>query len=635
MVNGENKANHNTQNSTLIFSEIRKRDGRIVPFDPEKITDAIFKAAQAVGGSDRDLAVALTNKVNKSLQKKVQNSLIPTVEEVQDEVEIALIENGHARTAKAYILYRDKRTRIRDRKSELMDVVKDILVDTSPENGLKHSSPSSKMLEIAKAASKQYYLSNLIPGEYARAFEEGSIYIHNLEYYSKALCSLQIDLARFFKNNLPQSSGLVSPARNTAQAVLRAAVILTNSQNDLFGGQAFPYFDQSLAGVLESMDRGPDLEEVSLAMENLFYYLNEARPVFAEGHTGTTINLGGDTTFWGRMVTRAVFKVLKRWPKRGKLPLSPHLVFRLKKEINLEPESLNYDLYQMALEAASKGASISFSFMDSSFNRPYALEASYMRGGSRMMENRHGESLAAARGSIAGLTINLPRLALKSKGLSDLFFVELDRLLRLASRQLLHRFEVLSRLKAADLPFLIGQGLYSGAENLEAAQSIRDVIKNGTLDLGFCGLAEALKVLTGKTQAESSEAHALGLKIAEHMRRRIDNYSDEYDLNFTLTAGPSAGCERRFIKKDREDFGLLAGVTDSERYSASFQILPSLSLDPLEKIKLEGGFHRFCQGGHVSTVPLELLPVKDLNALDQVVMHMLEADCGYGSFIST
>lgn len=620
-ISPENKAADNLQNSPAVFKEIRKRDGRIVPFDPEKITEAIFKAARAVGGTDRTLALQLTATVQQSLQKKLQNNLIPTVEEVQDEVEIALIENGHARTAKAYILYRDKRTRIRDRKSELMDVVKDILAQTSPEPGFKNSPPAAKMLQIAKAASKQYYLSNLIPAEFARAYEEGLLYMHNLEYYSKALNTLQIELCRLFKTGFTVGRGFLAPPERIGTACLQAAVILNAAQSDLPGGRAIAHFDRSLGEAMRSFKRAPSFEELSRAMEDLLTHFKAAPANDDTRLPQSTLNLGSDTTVEGRTATRALLEAFGRSFKAGKGSASACLVFRLQEDINLNPQSPNYDLYQLALKTALKGSGIAFSFMDSIPNRPGGDEASYFSCGSRAF---------AGRANIAAASINLVRLALKSKGQPELFFIQLERLLNLAARQLLHRFEVLSRLSAKDLPFLVGQKLLEGADKLQPKETIREIIKQGTLEIGFCGLAEALKVLYGYTHAEDRQALQAGLKIVRHLKQRLEAFGDEYALNFSLSAASLPGCAEYFLSKDLAEFGAFSGVTDKLRYSSSFQLPADGALQVMEKIKTEGQFHRLCKGGHLSCADLNILPVEGLKAADQIVRAMRAAGCAFG-----
>ncbi|MFO7951223.1 MAG: anaerobic ribonucleoside-triphosphate reductase [Bacillota bacterium] len=631
MSNGPASVRNGTNPGTKrVFNEIRKRDGRVVPFDPEKITDAIFKAAKAVGGRDRGIAESLTRQVLENLKEKVPNGVIPSVEEVQDEVEVVLIENGHARTAKAYILYRDRRTRIRDGKSELMDVVKEILVETNRENANVNNSPSAKMLQIAMAASKQYYLSNLLPEEYARSHDEGALHIHDLDYYSKTLNCLQIDLSHLLQEGFNTGYGYIRPPKRIASAAAQAAIILQSNQNDMFGGQSFPHFDRSLGEVLRGLKNRPDYEEIYQAMEGLIYNLNTMHSRAGAQVPFSSINLGTDTTEEGRMVSRAVLESFRRGLGRGESPIFPNLVFRVKKGVNFVPEDPNYDLYRLALQVAARRMNPTFSFMDSSFNRQYGEEVSYMGCRTRVIANRHGPEVSAGRGNIAPVTLNLPRIALECRGQQDLFFVQLDRLMRLGARQLLHRFEVLSRLKARDLPFLMGQKLYLDSDKLGADDSIREVLKHGTLAIGFIGLAETLQLLLGRHHGEDEEAHALGVKIVEHMRRRTDAYSEEYDLNFVLVATPAEGLAGRFVGIDRARYGAIPGVTNKDYYTNSFHIPVNYTLSIADKIAAEGSFHKYCNAGHISYTELEAPPGQNIEAVDRIVRQMAESDVGYG-----
>jgi len=613
-----------------VFKEIRKRDGRILPFDAEKITEAIFMAAKAVGGSDRSIAENLTGQVIKSLLEKAHNAIIPSVEEVQDEVERVLIENGHARTAKAYILYRDRRTRIRDGKSELMDVVKDILVETSRENANINNSPSAKMLQIASAASKQYYLSNLIPDEYARAHEEGAMHIHDLDYYSKTLNCLQIDLLQLLQNGFNTGYGYIRPPKRIASAAAQAAIILQSNQNDMFGGQSFPHFDHSMGEVIRSFKTMPSYEEIYQAMEGLIYNLNTMHSRAGAQVPFSSLNFGTDLSAEGRMVSKAVLEAFRRGLGTGETPIFPNLVFRIKKGVNFHPGDPNYDLYRLALQVAARRMNPTFSFMDSSFNKDYGEEVSYMGCRTRVIANRHGPEISAGRGNIAPVTLNLPRIALESKGQQELFFVQLDRQLRIAARQLLHRFEVLSRLKVSDLPFLMGQKLYLDSEKLSLKDTIREVIKHGTLAIGFIGLAETLNLLIGKHHGEDAEALKLGISIVDHMRRRTDGYAEEYDLNIVLVATPAEGLAGRFLQMDRERFGTIPGVTDKEYYSNSFHIPVYYTLSMFDKIAGEGQFHCLCNAGHISYTELEAPPANNIDALDNIIRKMADSDFGYG-----
>ena len=294
------------------------------------------------------------------------------------------------------------------------------------------------------------------------------------------------------------------------------------------------------------------------------------------------------------------------------------------------PEDPNYDLYRLALQVAARRMNPTFSFMDSSFNRSYGDEVSYMGCRTRVIANRHGAEVSAGRGNIAPVTLNLPRLALDCKGQEELFFIQLDRLMRLASRQLLHRFEVLSRLRARDLPFLMGQKLYLGSENLGPEDTIHEVIKNGTLAIGFIGLAETLKVLIGRHHGEDNEALELGYKIVDHMRRRTDSYAEEYDLNFVLVATPAEGLAGRFVVIDRERYGIIPGVTDKDYYSNSFHVPVYYAMSTFDKIRSEGLFHSLCNAGHISYTELEAPPVHNIDAFDRIVRAMAAADFGYG-----
>ncbi|NLZ38659.1 MAG: anaerobic ribonucleoside-triphosphate reductase [Firmicutes bacterium] len=612
-----------------MFAEIRKRDGRVVPFDAEKITDAIVKAARAVGGDNREIAENLTKQVIEELKKSHTNGLIPTVEEVQDIVEKVLIENGHARTAKAYILYRDKRSRIREGKSDLMDTVKEILIETSKENANISNSPSAKMLQIASAASKSYYLNNLLPEEFSRAHISGTFHIHDLDYYGKTLNCLQIDLFKLLSNGFNTGYGYIRPPKRIASALAQAAIILQSNQNDMFGGQSFPHFDRSLSQIIATMPHEPDEEEIFQAMEGLVYNLNTMHSRAGAQVPFSSLNIGTDTTKMGRAVTYALLRAFEKGLGRGESPIFPNLVFRIKKGVNFNPGDPNYDLFIYALKVAGKRLNPTFSFMDSSFNAPYGDEVAYMGCRTRVIANRHGAAQSAGRGNIAVVSLNLPRLALQT-GDVNLFFIELDRLLRLAARQLLHRFEILGNLKAKDLPFLMGQKLYLGSEKLTPQDRIKEVIKHGTLSVGFIGLAETLIALMGKHHGEDKESQELGLKIVSHMSKRMQQFADEFDLNFTLLATPAEGLSGRFVKLDRDLFGNVPNVTDKEYYTNSMHIPVNYNISFVEKLKLEGAYHKYCDAGHISYVELESPPGENCEAVEEIVRQMSLADIGYG-----
>lgn len=610
-----------------LFDKIRKRDGRITEFTKEKITGAIFKAARAVGGEDYETAENLTEKVICYLMKNIKDE-IPDVETIQDAVEKVLIENGHAKTAKAYILHRSKRTRIREAKSELMDVVKDILVETSRENANVGNSPSAKMLQIASAASKHYYLNNVIPEDMSKAHINGELHIHDLDYYGKTLNCLQIDLTKLLLEGFNTGYGYIRPPKRISSAAAQAAIILQSNQNDMFGGQSFPHFDKSLAEVMRTQSNETSEEEIFQAMEGLVYNLNTMHSRAGAQVPFSSINLGTDTTKEGRMVTNALLRAFERGLGKGESPIFPNLVFRLKKGINFQPGDPNYDLFQMAMDVAAKRMNPTFSFMDASFNKKYGDEVAYMGCRSRVIGNRHGAEISATRGNIAPVTINLPRIALRTKS-EESFNHELDKLLDLSSRQLYHRFNTIASLKVKDLPFLMGQKLYMGSENLSEEDEIREAIKNGTLAIGFIGLAEALVALTGKHHGESDEAMELGYKIISRIKEATDRFSDAFDLNFVCYATPAEGLSGRFINIDRKEFGYVMGVTDKTYYTNSYHIPVKYDIGIFEKIKREAPFHKLCAAGHISYVELPSSPKGNREAFEKILNYMAECDMGY------
>ena len=285
-------------------------------------------------------------------------------------------------------------------------------------------------------------------------------------------------------------------------------------------------------------------------------------------------------------------------------------------------------MLRYAAKVAAKRLNPTFSFMDSSFNSRFGDEVSYMGCRTRVIANRHGEEVSAGRGNIAFTSINLPRLALQTRDI-NLFYIELDRLMRLAARQLLHRFEILGNLRAR-FTVLMGQNLYMGSENLQPDDPIKEVIKNGTLSIGFIGLAETLMVLLGKHHGEDQEARKLGLEIVAHMHKRIRQFSDEFDLNFTLLATPAEGLSGRFVSFDRELFGVIPGVTDKEYYTNSDHVPVNYAMSLFDKLSIEGEYHKYCDAGHIAYVELESPPGENFEAVEQIVRHMYNSDVGYG-----
>ncbi len=608
-----------------VFQSIQKRDGRVDDFDIDKIVMAIFKAAEAVGGHDMDTARHLAQLVVEYLrdEKKV---VIPAVEEVQDAVEKILIENGHAKTAKAYILYRDRRTRIREGKSELMDAVAETLVETNRENANVGNSPSAKMLQIASAASRQYYLSRLIPEDIAQAHSSGDIHIHDLDFYAKTLTCVQIPLGRLLRTGFDTGHGYIRPPRRPGSAAAQAAIILQSSQNDMHGGQSFAFFDRDMA---EFMD-GASEDEIYQAMEGLVYNLNSMHSRAGAQVPFSSINLGCDTSDAGRRVTRNLLLAYEKGLGRGETPIFPNIIFRVKDGVNMRPGDPNYDLFRLAIRTSATRMNPTFSFMDAPHNRAFNGEVAYMGCRTRVIADRHGNAVSDGRGNLSFTSINLPRLALRANGDVNRFYALLEETLTLVARQLIHRYQIQARLKVKDMPFLMGQSLYVESDHLQPNDEIAQAIRHGTLSIGFIGLAETLTVLTGFTHAATESSRLLGLDIVRFMRRMCDFFADQYDLNFTLLATPAEGLSGRFLKLDKRAFGEIPGVTDKEYYTNSFHVPVSNAITAFEKLSIEAPYHEMTNAGHISYVELDAPPIHNLEAFETVVRAMSDLGIGYG-----
>ncbi|WP_211231302.1 anaerobic ribonucleoside-triphosphate reductase [Halonatronum saccharophilum] len=628
------------------FTKVKKRDGRLVPFDLEKIIDAIFSAAKEVGGHNRNIAKEVGEIAISYLIDMVGND-IPTVEEVQDSVEKALIETGHAKTAKAYIIYREKRSHYRHAKSDLMNQVATVERETLRDNANVGNSPSAKMLQVGMAASKEYYLSNLIPDDIVEAYRKGDVHIHDLDYYGKTINCMQIPLEKLLKEGFNTGYGYIRPPKRISSAVMLSCIILQSCQNDMYGGQAFPWFDKSMKnyvpteykelldkkekeGLSEFEEKHLDsiVDEVYQSMEALVYNLNTMHSRAGAQVPFSSINFGTDTSAEGRLINEQLLKAFGEGLGNGETPIFPNLIFRVKKGVNFNPEDPNYDLYRLALKVAGRRMNPTFSFMDSSFNEVHGDKASYMGCRSRVMADRHGEDTPEARGNVAPISINLPRLGIVSNSIIE-FFDKFDKVIDLCEKQLMHRYEVCKKLKVKDLPFVMGQGIYVNSEGLDLNDSIEEAMKHGTLSIGFIGLAECLKALIGEHHGESEEAQELGLKIIKHLKDRLDRLSEEYDLNFTCYATPAEGLSGRFIAIDKDKFGSIEGITDKDFYTNSFHVPVYHDISFEEKIKIEGPYHSLTNAGHISYIELPSAIEDNIEALESIHRAMSEADMGY------
>lgn len=375
------------------------------------------------------------------------------------------------------------------------------------------------------------------------------------------------------------------------------------------------------------------------AMEAFIHNLNTMHSRAGAQIPFSSINYGTDTTPEGKMVIKNILLALESGLGNGETPIFPIHIFKIKEGINYNPEDPNYELFKLACKVSSKRLFPNFSFLDAPFNNKYykpgrpETEIAYMGCRTRVIGNTYDNSneIIYGRGNLSFTTINLPRIALKSNKNLDTFFAELENKLKLVISQLLERYEIQACKKVKNFPFLMGQGIWIGSDKLGWEDEIKEVLKHGTLSVGFIGLAECLKALMGEHHGESDKARNLGLEIVGYMRRYLDEASKKHNMNFTLLATPAEGTAGRFVKYDRRMFGEIEGITDREYYTNSFHIPVYFKINAIDKIKIEAPYHELTNAGHITYIELDGNPSQNLAAFEKIVRAMKESGIGYGS----
>ncbi|NLK70088.1 MAG: anaerobic ribonucleoside triphosphate reductase [Clostridiales bacterium] len=704
-----------------MVTQIVKRDGRKVPFNIEKIANAIFKAAQSVGGSNYDESMNLAVDVCKIVEVKYADK-IPTVEEIQDIVEKVLIENGHAKTAKAYILYRYERTRSREMNTNLMKVLTDLTFKPAKDSDIKRENANidgdtamGTMLKYGSVSAKEFYELYVLEPKHAKAHSEGDIHIHDLDFLTLTTTCCQIDLIKLFKDGFSTGHGFLREPNEIASYSALACIAIQSNQNDQHGGQSIPNFDYAMSdGVkktyrrryMQNIARGlnliasvEDYDEVAQkivteiyketglqpilsnkndyqkfeleklleytdrettekiqafalkaafketnratyqAMEALIHNLNTMNSRAGAQTPFSSINYGTDTSPEGQMVIENILLANEAGLGNGETPIFPIHIFKVKEGINYNPGDPNYHLLKLACRVSAKRLFPNFSFLDAPFNLAYYkegdynTEVAYMGCRTRVMANVYDPTreVVCGRGNLSFTSINLPRLAIKANKDIDVFFKSLDEMMELCIAQLLHRFRIQASKKVRNFPFLMGQGIWIDSDKLSADDSIGEIIKHGTLSVGFIGLAETLKALIGVHHGESEEAQKLGLEIVSRMRARLDEESKKRNLNFTLLATPAEGLSGRFVRMDKRIFGIIEDITDRDYYTNSFHVPVYYPISSYDKIKIEAPYHALTNAGHISYVELDGDPMDNLSAFEKIVRCMKESGIGYGS----
>jgi ribonucleoside-triphosphate reductase len=710
---------------------IIKRDGRAVPFDISKISDAIEKAFVAQGAlKDSSVYEGLANQVLDKIKAGAIEGE-PTVEGVQDLVEEVLGENGFVRIAKAYILYRANRTRERVMSTKLMKEIDEITHNDAKDSDLLRENANidgdtamGTMLKYGSATSKQYYEMEILPRDIAEAHRDGDIHIHDLDFYTLTTTCTQIDIINLFKGGFSTGHGVLREPTDIQSYSALACIAIQSNQNDQHGGQAIYNFDygmaigvrktyrrlykKNLAAALELLadmdDAKERVDEITAKVEgetgiwpslnmDVNYVTVEKKTLLSELNQGveddakiseaiidkaqqyaskqtwkdtdrathqameafihnlntmhsragaqtpfSSINYGMDTSAEGRMAMRNVLRATDEGLGGGETPIFPIQIFRVKDGINFNPGEPNYDLFKQACAVSAKRLFPNFSFQDAPFNLQYykgtpETEISYMGCRTRVMANNYDPSkeVTPGRGNLSFTSINLPRLGIRSKGDIELFFELLDQKLELVARQLLHRLDIQSHKKVYNMPFLMGQGVWIDSDKLDWNDEVGEVLKHGTLTIGFIGLAETLVAQIVEHHGQSQRAQNLGLEIVGHMRAFCDKKCEETGLNFSLIATPAEGLSGRFVAIDKKKYGVIPGITDRDYYTNSFHVPVYFDINAFKKIELEAPYHALTNGGHISYIELDGDPTQNLEAYEAVVRHMKESGIGYGA----
>lgn len=375
------------------------------------------------------------------------------------------------------------------------------------------------------------------------------------------------------------------------------------------------------------------------AMEAFIHNLNTMNSRAGAQVPFSSINYGTDTSPEGRMAMRNLLLATDAGLGDGETPIFPVQIFKVKEGVNYEKDDPNYDLFRLAMKTSAKRLFPNFSFLDAPFNKKYYKpndynsEVAYMGCRTRVMGNVYDPTreVTCGRGNLSFTSINLPRLAIEAKGDINKFYKSLDDMIDLVIRQLLHRFKIQCAKIGKNYPFLMGQNIWLDSDNIGEYDTISEVLRHGTLTVGFIGLAETLKALIGKHHGESAEAQKLGLAIIGHMRKRMDDEAQKTKLNFSLIATPAEGLSGRFVKIDRKIYGSIPGVTDREYYTNSFHIPVYYPISAYKKIQLEAPYHNLTNGGHISYIEMDGDPTKNLTAFEAIIRCMHDNGIGYGS----
>ena len=665
-----------------------KRDGRSVPFDHTLIDKAILAAMKEVGNIDSNFALETAKQIAGSCPDTI------TVEEIQNLVEEALMASQYKDVARAYICYRNNRNKARNRESDqiILSIIRAEQNDVTRENAnMNADTPAGMVMKIASERSKDLVDDYLISEETKKAVDDNILHIHDKDYYpTRSLTCLQHPVDKILHGGFQAGHGESRPAKRIETASILSCISMESVQNEMHGGQAIPAFDFYMAPYvrmtfqeelkeLEEVNganlawaydakfsdflklpldglTGDDrliqhamnktVERVHQAMEAFVHNLNTIHSRGGNQVVFSSINYGTDTSAEGRCVIRELLLTTEKGIGNGATAIFPIQIWKKKRGVSYLPSDRNYDLYQLACKVTARRFFPNFVNLDAPFNQHekwraddperYKYEVATMGCRTRVFENRHGEKTSVGRGNLSFSTINLPGLALSVMDIEDrearikAFYDKLYSALNVTAKQLLDRYEFQCTAQAKQFPLLM-RGLWEGSENLKSTDEVREVLKQGTLGIGFIGLAECLVALIGKHHGESDEAQKLGLEIIQTMFDRVRVFSINYNLNFSVLATPAEGLSGKFTKRDREKYGIVPGVTDREYYTNSNHVPVYYKCSAAHKAKIEAPYHEKTRGGHIFYVELDGDATHNVQAVMDVVDLMDKFNIGYGS----
>lgn len=672
-----------------MIQTVVKRDGRVVGYNEEKIKAAIRKAMITTDlGEDEALIQKITDRIGMTGNERM------TVEEIQDRVEMELMKSPRKEVAKRYIAYRDQRNIARQAKTRdmFLEIINTKNNDITRENAnMNADSPAGMMMKFASETTKPFVDDYLLSDEARAAVKNNYIHIHDKDYYpTKSLTCVQHPLDKILTHGFVAGHGESRPAKRIETASVIACISMETAQNEMHGGQSIPAFDFYLAPFVRSsfieevknMEKlmgenyshlynkevddflyrdldglvGEDrvlqhamnrtVSRVHQAMEAFIHNMNTIHSRGGNQVVFSSVNYGTDTSAEGRCVMREMLNSTYEGVGNGATAIFPIQIWKKKKGVNYLPEDRNYDLYCLACKVTARRFFPNFVNLDATYNfhekwnqedpKRYEYEVATMGCRTRVFENRYGEKTSIGRGNLSFTTINIVRLAVEVMNIQDKeerierFFQRLDEVMEITARQLCDRYEFQKTALAKQFPLVMSR-LWNGSENIERGGTIETVINQGTLGIGFIGLAECLIALVGKHHGESDEAQTLGLKIVGHMRSRANQFSEKYEHNFSILATPAEGLSGRFTKRDRKSFGVIEGVTDKDYYTNSNHVPVYYHCSPRHKAKIEGPYHELTRGGHIFYVEIDGDATHNEEAIRDIVDLMDKNNIGYGS----